>query len=52
MRCVIEANDNAFYIRDGAGKIRSWLDEDRLRRERIPTCCLRRRERKPAGKMR
>jgi hypothetical protein len=27
MRCVIEANDNAFYIRDGAGKIRSWLDE-------------------------
>jgi hypothetical protein len=25
MRCVIE--DNAFYIRDGAGKIRSWLDE-------------------------
>jgi hypothetical protein len=25
MRCVIEANDNAFYIR--AGKIRSWLDE-------------------------
>jgi hypothetical protein len=27
MRCVIEAHDNAFYIRDGAGKIRSWLDE-------------------------
>jgi hypothetical protein len=27
MRCVIEDNDNAFYIRDGAGKIRSWLDE-------------------------
>lgn len=27
MRRVIEANGNAFYIRDGAGKIRSWLDE-------------------------
>jgi hypothetical protein len=27
MRCAIESHDNAFSIRDGAGKIRTWLDE-------------------------